>query len=157
MGVREWSENHPRVTYSVVGACVVAAITTVVVNVMASRHGYPTKAPDSYFTIDDGKTFFVASSDNYPPFDYKGQQAVHAYVFECSGKRFVGYMERYNSSVKQMLDAGKLLTAEMSRFGREMKKPGDSAWVKTGDINVEAKLENVTCPDGQGTPEAVEP
>lgn len=157
MGIREWSENHPRVTYSVVGACVVAAITTVVVNVMASRHAYPSRPPDSYFTVDDGKTFFVATSDNYPPFDYKGQQAVHAYVFECSGKRFVGFMERFNPSVKQMLDAGKPLTAEMVRFGREIKKPGSTVWVKSGDLATEAIVVNVTCPDGQGTPEAVEP
>jgi hypothetical protein len=157
MGIREWSENHPRVTYGVVGACVVVAITTIVVNVMAGRHAYPTKPPDSYFTIDDGKTFFVAGSDNYPPFDYKGQQAVHAYVFECSGKRFVGYMERYIPGVKQTLAAGKPLTAEMVRFGREMKKPGDTVWVKTGDLATEATVTNVTCPDGQGTPEAVEP
>jgi hypothetical protein len=157
MGIREWSENHPRVTYGVVGACVVAAVTTIVLNVMAGRHAYPTRAPDSYFSVDDGKTFFVASSDNYPPFDYKGQQAVHAYVFECSGKRFVGYMERFIPSVKQMLDAGKPLTAEMVRFGREMKKPGSTVWVKTGDLAIEATVTNVTCPDGQGTPEAVEP
>ena len=157
MGIGEWANQHPKITFSVVGACVVIAVTSIVVEVMASHREYPSRPPDSYFTIDDGKTFFVDSSANIPPFEYEGQPAVHAYVFECSGKRFVGYMERYNTEVKNMLDAGKPLTAEMTRFGREMKKPGDSVWVKTGDINTEAKLENVTCPDGQGTPEAVEP
>jgi|SRR5271170_4697319 len=157
MGIREWSTYHPKVTFGVVSVCVVVAITAIVVQVMANRRQYPLKAPDSYFTIDDGKTFFVASSDNYPPFEYKGQQAVHAYVFECSGKRFVGYMERYNDSVRQMLAAGKPLTADMVRFGREMKKPGSTVWVKTGDLATEATVANVTCPDGTGTPEAVEP
>ncbi len=157
MGIREWSNQHPKVTFSVIGACVLVAIASIVVEVRANHRGYPTSAPNSYFTVDDGKTFFVDSSDNYPPFDYKGQQAVHAYVFECSGKRFVGFLERYNDSVKQMLAAGKPLTAEMVRFGRELKKPGDTVWVKSGDLAVEAKVENVICPDGQGMPEEVEP
>ena len=157
MGIGEWANKHPKVTFSVVGVCVVIAITAIVVEVMAGRRDYPTKLPDSYFTADDGQTFFVASSSNIPPFDYKGQQAVHAYVFDCSGKRFVGYMDRYNADVQKMLVAGKPLTPEMTRFGREMKKPGSPVWVKTGDLATEVKIENVTCPDGQGTPEAVEP
>jgi hypothetical protein len=157
MGIREWSNQHPKVTIGIICACMLVAVTTVVVQVRAGRRNYPSRMPDSYFTVDDGKTFFVASSENYPPFDYKGQQAVRAYVFECSGKRFVAYMERYDTSAKRMLDAGKPLTPQMLRFGREIKRPGSSAWVKTGDMAVEAEIENVPCPDGKGIPEGVEP
>ena len=93
MGLREWMEQHRSATMVIVGLLVVIAVGAIVAQVMANRKTYPTGMPDSYFTVDDGKSFFIDSSANIPPFDYKGQQAVHAYVFECNGKRFVGYME----------------------------------------------------------------
>jgi hypothetical protein len=137
---------------------VVIAIGYVVVQVMASRRKFPERSPDSFFTVDDGKTFFAASSDNIPPFDYKGRQAVHAYVFECNGKRFVGYLERYTPEAHNAILAGKR-TPQIERFGRELKRPGDAKWVKSGDINVEARItQNIRPPDGRGgVPEAVEP
>src|SRR4051794_7083151 len=97
MGVREWMNEHRGLATGIGAAIVLIAVGAIVAQVLANRKAYPSASPDSYFTVDDGKTFFVASSDNIPPFDYKGKPAVHAYVFQVDGKKFVGYMERYTT------------------------------------------------------------
>ena len=156
MGIRETMNRNPRITLGVITAVVAIAVGYVVVQVLASRRAFPTKSADDYFTVDDGKTFFVASSDKIPPFDYNGKEAVHAYVFQCDGKKFVGYMERYTRDARQSILAGKR-TPQIERFGRELKRPGVAEWVKSGDLAVEAKVADVRCPDGKGVPEAIEP
>ena len=158
MGVREWANEHPKVVGGVVGACVLLGVGAAVIQAVNGRRGYPSHAPNSYFSSDDGKTWFVETSDHYAPFDHGGQTAVGAYVFQCGGKKFVGYLERYLPDAKQKLDAGSPLTPAIVRYGREVKRPGDAAWTRTGDIAVEAKVEDVPCPDGAGgSPEAIEP
>ncbi len=114
-GVREWMNEHQRVTIGIFVGIVLVAIGAIVAQVLASRKAYPAASPDSYFTTDDGKTFFVASSDNIPPFDYSGQPAVHAYVFQCGGKKFVGYLERYTSDARASILAGKR-SPQIERF-----------------------------------------
>lgn len=156
MGIREWFNARPNSTAYILGVVAVVAVVIVIVELRANRHTYPDKLPDAFFTVDDGKTFFVASSSNVPPFDYQGQKAVLAVVFECSGKRFVGWMERFTPESRDAILAGKS-NAWLLRFGRELKRPGDSAWVKSGDMAVEDKIQNVVCPDGNGTPVAVNP
>jgi len=156
MGIRQWLNEHPTSATWIFGAAVALALLGVVWQIAATRKTYPSRSPDSYFTADDGKTFFVASSDNIPPWDYKGRTAVRAFVFQCDGKKFVGYVERYTSDARNAILAGKR-SPQVERFGRELKKPGDRDWVKSGDIAVEAKATDIRCPDGHGLPEAVEP
>jgi hypothetical protein len=156
-GVREWINQHPKVAVSMGGVIVVLAIGILVVEVMAGRHHYPAASPDSWFTVDDGKTYFAASSDNIAPFDYNGQQAVHAYVYRCGNQTFVGYMDRFTPRYHDMVVAHGL-TPEAERWGRELKRPGESKWVQSGDLNLEAQYYNVKCPDGSNQePEAIEP
>src|SRR5580658_3503052 len=93
MGAREWLNQHPNVAIGGGGVIVILAIGMIVMQVMAGRHRYPDGPPQSYFTDDDGKTFFAAPSTNVPPFDHDGQQAVSAYVFHCGGQKLVGFME----------------------------------------------------------------
>ena len=158
MGIREWANGHPKVMAGAVGTLVVFVGGAAVVQMVKSRRGYPSGPPDSYFTTDDGKTWFAAPSDNYPPFDHNGSPAVRAYVFECGGKKFVGFLERFAPDVRTKLDAAHPPTAAAVRTGREIKRPGDAKWTRTGDMATENKIENVSCPDGSGgTPDEVEP
>jgi hypothetical protein len=149
MGVREFANRYQKQVSIAGGVFTALCISVIVIEIFASRQSHSTKPPDYYFTVDDGQTWFVESSEKYPPFDYKGGQAVRAYVFQCSsGKKFVGFLERYSASTKKDLDAGKPLDTGMIRFGRELKRPGDAKWTKTGDMATETKIQNVTCPDG---------
>jgi hypothetical protein len=158
MGIRETMNENPRLTVGIV--CTIALVATgfVVMQVLAGRRTFPSKSPNSFYTIDDGKTFFVASSDNIPPFEHEGKQAVHAIVFECSGKQFVGYLERYTPESRQAILAGKG-SPTIETYGRELKKPGGKVWVKSGNLAAEDPITNqIQCPAGiSGVPERVEP
>jgi hypothetical protein len=157
MGIREWTEKHPKAIVSLVGACICVTLVTVVVQVLAGRRSITTQVPDSFFTVDDGKTYFTASGSNIPPFDYEGHQAVAAHVFEASGKRFVGYLERYTPEAHKLMEENHATPATQI-YGRELKKPGGTTWIKSGDFHAVAELTDVHCPDGiSGTPDPVEP
>jgi len=157
MGAREWLNQHPNVAIGGGITVVLVAIVCIVVEVRAGRHRYPAGPPDSYFTVDDGKTFFVASSGNIPPFDYEGQQAVRAYVFRCGSQKFVGFMERFVPKYHDIVVA-QGITPEAMRYGRELKRPGDAKWLLSGDLRAETKLTDVPCPNGStDIPEAIEP
>ena len=157
MGLRDQLNEHPKITATATATAVLLLISFVVVQVLASRRTYQMKMPQAYYTVDDGKTFFALGSENVPPFDYKGKLAVHAYVFECGGKRFVGYVERYTPEAHKLMVENKATPATQI-YGRELKRPGDTTWVKSGDIKGIAKLTDIKCPDGSSGPlEPIEP
>jgi hypothetical protein len=157
IGVREWINQHPKASVSTGIIVVVLAIGALVGEVMAGRHRYPSAPPSDFYTVDDGKTFFTASSDNIAPFDYNGQQADHAYVYRCGSQTFVAYMDRFTPKYHDYVVAHGM-TPEAERWGRELKRPGESKWVPSGDLNVEAQYYNVKCPDGSSQePEAILP
>jgi len=158
MGIRETINRNPRIALGAITAVVVVAIGYVVLQVLASRHAFPNTSPEDYFTTDDGKTFFAASRDNLPPFDHEGKQAVHAYVFECpgTGKRFVGFLERYTAEAHKKLVETKVADPGIQMNGRELKKPGDTTWVRSSDMKAVEKIMDVRCPDGKPA-EPVEP
>ena len=157
MGLRQRLNQNGGLVTGVITAVVLLATVFAVVQVMASRRKIQAKLPDSFYTTDDGKTFFKANSENVPPFDYNGKQAVTAYVFECNGKRFVGYLERYTPEARKAMLENKA-TPQTQIYGRELKKPGDATWVKSGDGEAIAKVLDVHPPDGiSGSPEQVEP
>jgi hypothetical protein len=155
-GVREKINQHRRATAGIVVAVVALVSSVIVMQVLAGRRAFPTSAPEAFFSVDDGQTFFAASSENVAPFDFQGKQAVRAYVFECAGKRFVGYVERYTIPARATLINEKKSTPELQIHGRELKKPGEATWVSSGDFAAIAKVTDVRCPDGRA-PEPVEP
>jgi hypothetical protein len=159
MGSRNWVNDHAKAATWIVALVACGAIALIVVQLRGARQTFRDKLPEAYFTIDDGKTFFAFGSENFPPFEYKGKQAVRAYVFECSAKeRFVGYLERYTPEARKKMMAGKDAGPQTQIYGRELKKPGEAAWVKSGDFAAVARVTDIKCPGGHGGfPEMVEP
>jgi hypothetical protein len=157
MGLRETINDNSRLTITIVAIAAMLATGFVVMQVMAGRRTTPGKLPDTFYTDDDGQTFFKASGDNIAPFDHSGKKAVVAYVFECCEKRYVGFMERYNSDAHKLKSAGKS-TRETDMFGRELKKPGSPDWIKAHDDLAASKVVDVRCPHGKNaSPEPVVP
>lgn len=151
MGLREKLNENSKLTAGVVGTVALLATVFVVMQVFAGRRTIPGKLPNTFYTDDDGRTFFEVSGDNVPPFDHNGKPAVLAYVFECCGKRYVGYMERYTADAHKLKIAGKG-TRETELFGRELKRPGQAAWVNArNDLDV-SKVVDTRCPHGANVP-----
>jgi hypothetical protein len=157
MGARQWLNEHRGVTTGAVAAAVALTVGLIVMQVLASRRTITTKLPDAYFTFDDGKTFFTANTTNIPPFDYQGKPAVRAYVFQCPGHEpFVGYVERYIPEARKALLENRATPGTQIK-GRELKKPGDSKWARSDDFAGVAKATDISCPDGKGMPDPIEP
>ena len=158
MDVREWLNKHPRVTYSVAGVCLLAVVGVVAAEMLGNRHEIRTSAPEHYFSVDDGKTYFSTSGSHIAPFDYNGGTAVRAYVFRCGSSDFVGYLERYTPEAQKIELSGKSIPPDVEWYGRELKKPGDSTWISSKDHQSVVKITSVKCPSG-GTdaPVRVEP
>ena len=158
MGLREWANEHPKAISAGVGACVLICIGGIVVEVLGNRRSINTTVPDDYFSIDDGSTYFRASGTNIAPFDYEGHVAVKAYVFECAGHKFVGYLERYKPDARKIVLAGGRIPPSVEINGREIKRPGESTWTSSSDFKAMAKVINVKCPDGSSdAPDPIEP
>jgi hypothetical protein len=107
VGIREKINQNPRQTTIVTAAIVLVAILFILWQACSGgpgSSGYVSSK--AFFSTDDGKTFFVDSSSNIPPFMKDGKMAVRAQVFTCDdGKtKFVGYLEMYTPQEKAMLE-----------------------------------------------------
>jgi hypothetical protein len=91
---------------------------------------------------------------------------VLARVYECDGKRFVGYLQKFSPAGKRMLEQ---LQAErgpaavnaaaptgIAESDYLYKKPGGGEWVTPTDPKA-ADVLRVRCPGGGGVPMVVEP
>ena len=158
----------------------VIAVTVAIVAIAGISVGYQLvgsrphgSALDAFYSTDDGRTWFTDTGSLLPPFDRDGKVAVQAYVYQCNGKQFVGYLERLTPKALKLThdldvavknarpgDAPPENLAEMQtarRWGREVKKPGDKKWVGVNSSEG-SRVTTVKCPDGSnGTPEMVYP
>lgn len=156
--------SGPRHNALLTWAGVIAAAVVVVALgfwLFGGPSGTTVTAGDGFFSDDDGKTFFTASSDLLPPFGRGDRQAVAARVFSCAGKPpFVGYLERYTDAgkvrAKELQDqraAGKGAPGsdEVLLANMELKRPGETTWIKASDPRASA-MRKVVCPDDPTRP-----
>jgi len=128
-GVRGWLNKHPGVAIGAVAALLV---------IILAFWLWPEPKPQSYYTTDDGKTWFTADRV-VPPFDKGGQEAVQAVMFSCDGGApFVGYLRRYPPDAKARLEAH--MSDPKNQFamppgGEEVKRPGDKEWVSSNSTD----------------------
>jgi hypothetical protein len=172
MGVREKLAERKGLTVAFGTVLLAVGVAAAFYQFRDMSPGIP-KMPTVYYTIDEGKNLFTGSADLLPPFDHDGKPAVRAYVFKCSGKQFVGYLERLTPEARQMareLDeavknarpgdkppANLQQLANARRFGREVKRPGEGKWVPIGSSEG-AKVVEVQPPAGASGPvERVDP
>lgn len=147
---------------------VVAGIAIIWMDMRPPKTTY--ERSESFFTVDDGKTWFADDAKNIPPYDKNGQQAVCAHVYRAAdGTKFVNYLERFTPEAKQALEALRNPdpnqhvrgdpAAARSAFldGREVKRPGDSKWVSCSDMAAALKVMSIRCPDGSNKADAVQP
>jgi hypothetical protein len=94
----------------------------------------------AFYTVDDGKTWFVDDANKIPPFDHEGKTAYRCYLFTPDGgkTKFVSHLERYTAEGRKAAEsqagkgsAGALLARRLSAAGIEIKRPltGDTGWI----------------------------
>lgn len=159
MGLRDTLKERPKLGGILAGAFVVAALLIGMIQVVRLHPPTVSDKPErAFFTVDDGKTWFVDDVTRLAPFDHEGKEAVRAYVAECNGKKFVNHMERYTDEGKQAMakvhDAAKkgpppgMLVAMAQQRGRELKRPGDPKWHKVSEGTAATAIMTPQCPEG---------
>ena len=138
MGIRETLNKNQTLTTGATIAIIVVAIGIIIWQMMPERA--PKIMTKSYYTTDDGRSWFEDASDRIVPFDKDGKEAVRAHLFKCSGgDPFVGYLEKLDPRIKQKVDEfyanpsnkGRVMPgqAEMEEGARLVKPPGGKIWL----------------------------
>jgi hypothetical protein len=101
MGLRETLNERPKLGGALAGAFVVVALLIGMFQVIRQRPPTMSDKPDrAFFSVDDGKTWFIDEATRLAPFEHDGKEAVRAYLVECGGKRAVNHLERYTDEGK---------------------------------------------------------
>ena len=165
MGFRDTLKQRPSLAAAAAAVMIVGAAVAIYVQARDFNNSGSGKA---FFTTDDGKTWFLDRNTRLAPFDKDGKQAVRAHVFECDGKRFVGYLSCYRPEAIKALEEAKAAKAEgkpppnvqalaaVGTTGLLVKRPGAPGWVSQADVGAATQVRVFSCPDGS-TPEEVEP
>jgi len=142
-----------------IGICIYSYVES---STRVSRINIPTQ---SYFTDDDGATYYADDIKIIPPYLHNGKTAVSAYVFKCKdGAPFVGYLEAFTPDSKKILESAltnpgmggpSILMARSE--GCLLKAPltGDRTWLRPGEPGYD-KIAQVHCPNG-GSDEDLKP
>jgi hypothetical protein len=145
MGLREQLNENPRITTGItVGIIVVMLALLLWPRGNGRGLGGGSSSPQTFFTIDDGHTWFPDDAKNIPPFKKDGKDAVLAIVYRCGGKTFVNHMQRYTPDAQKKLqaiyakgDAGGAndpsIIEPIREAGLEVKSPDGKEWVKASD------------------------
>jgi hypothetical protein len=165
MGIRQILNQHPR---TIMVTVTVLLLLLIGLRLYSQRTAQPVPATLSYFSTDDGKTFFADDINLVAPFQREGHEVDAAHVYECNGRRFVGYIERavspeasaYIESARREMIATAATQPDWKPDGEivekinqrlEIKKPGDPKWVNSLGPGA-TDVMTVTCPDGVAVP-----
>ncbi len=162
------SSRSRYIRIGVVSAMFVALVAFTLIS--ARGRGLPTARSQTFFSTDDGKTWFADDDEKVPPFDKDGKQAVRAFVYRCGdGTMFVNHLQRFTPEAKRILETqrksqrnrkGGPDTSEIGGAlsnGREVKRPGDTKWITSDDFRAVAQVLSVKCPPGCTEAVSVEP
>jgi len=160
VGIRDTLNQKPVVTLIAAFIVIGGALAFIFVPRGPRPARLPTK---SYYSDDDGKTWYIDEATNIPPYDHNGKQAVRVYLYKCAdGKPFVQRLEEFDDNAKESIEllikqGARPLEAQLRAIGLKLKKPGDANWiyVKKGippEMEAMQRLLNPHCPDGSPTP-----
>jgi hypothetical protein len=148
MGIRDALRQKPMAGIGIAAAAVLVTVAITLANF------WPAKKADlsqSYYSDDDGQTWFVDSAYRVPPFDHNGKTAVAAMIFSYNdGKnQFCAYLAQYSSDAKKKMETaladaerkgdppdmvGLYHDPQFMKQGLRVKKPGaGKPWIGYGD------------------------
>ena len=162
MGIRDYLNRNPRLTASIFGTLTVLAVAFAAYQVLAGNgpSGGAASGLQSFYSTDDGKTYFTDDSRKLPPFKVDAGEAVKAYVYSCDGGKttFVGYLERYSPKALAAMEAAKAKATDPTEVNVtgilesavEYKAVGGTEWVTRSATAKIARIFDVKCPGNTG-------
>jgi hypothetical protein len=164
VAIREAINKRPGIA---AGAAVALAIGFCIYSYLESstrvpRIHIPTQ---SYYTDDDGATYYADDIKIVPPYLHNGKTAVRAYVFKCKdGTPFVAYLEAFTPDSKKIMESALAnlnivppLVMKARMEGCLLKTPltGDMKWLRPEAPGYD-KIAQVHCPDGGSDEDVVQ-
>src|SRR5688572_28917480 len=149
MTVRESIERYRGLS---IGITVAVIMLTICYLWWRSRGTGAARAAKAFFSVDDGKTWFVDDATKRAPFQHDGSTAYRAYVFTCDNgnTKWVGYLERYTGAGEQTANTPPTLPPARGQLvppsGHEIKNPGAAEWVNSADIFKASAVMTTQCP-----------
>lgn len=166
MGIRESMNRHPQISTGLAVGILLIAIGFIVWTMAGSPA--TDDSPLSFYTTDDGKSWFADDANKLPPFDHDGKPAVRVVVFTYDGNTtpFAGYLVRYTASAQAALQdyqqavklnqkPAPLDLGQINSAGMEYKSPGApaKAWIsQTKNYTQVMQIQSPLCPDGKRRP-----
>jgi len=136
MSIRATIDRHKRTSTIVAIVVAIGAIGLIIWQRSPSRPN--TEITGSYYTTDDGASWFVDDFDKVVPFDHNGSPAYRLMFYKCgdNGTPTPVFMERYPDAVGKKLSAMLAMPpeqrdgAQMMDIGNrvEVKRPGEAKW-----------------------------
>src|SRR5579862_9820782 len=97
MNIRKKMNEKPALGLAIAGAICAVAIAFFAWQFSGRRSVDAAYAGKTFFSDDDGRSWFIDDESKLPPFDHNGKQACRAAVYRCgSGKPFVAYLQKYS-------------------------------------------------------------
>lgn len=159
MDFRELLNRNPKVISGIAGGLAVIGLGLVVWQARVNS-GNVAASDQTYYTIDDGNSWFADDATKVPPFDHNGKPAVRCTVYNVNGKDTVAFLLKYPDDVRtRMLKDFEEQKAHPPKDGTRggsvsiryvntgvVKRPGDAAWLPMADAKAQAMMQPP--PDG---------
>jgi hypothetical protein len=143
LGIRETINRNSAVSTTVVACAIILCVVMIGLELRGANGKPPTK---NYYSADDGKTWFVDSVTELPPFDHDGLQAVRCYVFKSKSGKFAGLLEKYSDDTLRQL--AHMPAGAGGEIPVLVKKPGQKEWKSMGGEQEAMILLHISGPDG---------
>ncbi len=155
MNIREKLNQYRALSLPVVGVVIAIALALIFRQLREAAPHKPGLPSKSFYSDDDGKTWFLDEYMKITPFDHHGRSAYKVVVYRCNGSTpAVAYLEKFSDSQQAALQ--EISPADVRDYtGRfmsfqealDVKKPGSNRWLSVESRGyIDAKI--VTCPDG---------
>ncbi len=165
MSIREMLNRNAATAKAVALALCVLGVGAIGYQAMSAGPAERPVTDEAFFTVDEGATWFADEADKLSGFEHEGKPAYRAHVYRpVGGEPFVGYIERLTPEARSKLeglspnpkDRDQSAVNAILLTGREIKKPGDTRWLKATDPGV-SKVLDIRAPDGSTDLEPVHP
>ena len=130
--LQDWLNKHSTL------AAGIAVLGLVVAGVLFTRYSGSCNeglvVTQSYYSDDDGKTYFADDMNRVVPFDHNGKPAVLAYVYRTGSETKVHYLERFTPEGQKLAEQSLKMKHEIAfpddvaASVREYKRPGETTW-----------------------------